>query len=220
MKKNKTNILIYIPFLISIAAFTLYFRYLFILKNNSKISVNSVITLTLYRYRNIAIFSLAVGIFLLLIKTIKNYISINKEYNMIENSNENSLSKISVNNLNRKIDDIYINEITDSKIVNDLLENKSLKLNFINNEELNRKVKFNKYDSNKKVIEFYDLKETKIKNNAEKKVRRKNHTKIVLNMILILLSIIMILLISLEVRKRNEINRKNLNIEKAVKLSK
>lgn len=220
MKKNKTNILIYIPFLISIAAFTLYFRYLFILKNNSKISVNSVITLTLYRYRNIAIFSLAVGIFLLLIKTIKNYISINKEYNMIEDSNENSLSKISVNNLNRKTDDIYINEITDSKIVNDLLENKSLKLNFINNEELNRKVKFNKYDSSKKVIEFYDLKETKIKNNAEKKIRRKNHTKIVLNMILILLSIIMILLISLEVRKRNEINRKNLNIEKAVKLSK
>lgn len=220
MKKNKTNILIYIPFLISIAAFTLYFRYLFILKNNSKISVNSVITLTLYRYRNIAIFSLAVGIFLLLIKTIKNYISINKEYNMIEDSNENSLSKISVNNLNRKTDDIYINEITDSKIVNDLLENKSLKLNFINNEELNRKVKFNKYDSSKKVIEFYDLKEIKIKNNAEKKVRRKNHTKIVLNMILILLSIIMILLISLEVRKRNEINRKNLNIEKAVKLSK
>lgn len=220
MEKKKTNILIYIPFLISIAAFTLYFRYLFILKNNSKISVNSVITLTLYKYRNIAIFSLAVGIFLLLVKTIKNYISINKEYNMIENSNETSLSKISVNNLKRKTDDIYINEITDSKIVNDLLENKNLKLNFINNEELNRKVKFNKYDSSKKVIEFYDLKEAKIKNSTEKKLRRKNHTKIVLNMILILLSIIMILLISLEVRKRNEINRKNLNIEKAVKLSK
>ena len=218
IKKNFYKI-IPIPFLISIASFILYFRYLLIIKTNNKIRINDVILVSLYRYRNIAVFSLAIGVFLLLIKTIINYKNNDKEYNKY-NEDKKVLNKVSVNNTieNSNVIDDYTS-VSDSKIVNELLNDKTLKLNFINTEENTKKVKFYNYNADKKIIEFYDLSAKTLE--SRKQLKNSFHKiKKIINILLALLIIVLILLISVQINKKSNINKQNLNIKKTTELFK
>ncbi len=162
-KKKIFNFIIFIPFAIAVGSFILYFRYLFAIKGASK--VTELMEVSLVRYRNIGIFCLAIGVFLLFIKTLINYFRIDDE---VEIRNERVLDRISSKTEN----DTYKYSFNENNIINDLLNNQELKAIFYNGKVTERIVKFKNYDKDKNIIEFYDYTKDKvIKNNNDKVIK-------------------------------------------------
>ena len=69
-KKKLWKFCIFVPFALALGALFLYLRYYFELKSKTGTKVTDVLEASLVRYRNIGIFCLAVGVFLLFIKTL------------------------------------------------------------------------------------------------------------------------------------------------------
>ena len=162
MKKKKLiNFIIFIPFAIAIGAFVLYFKSLFTIKGASK--VTEIMEVSLVRYRNIGILCLAIGVFLLFIKTLINYFRIDDE---VEVRNERVLDKIS----SKSYEDNTKYSFNENNIINDLLNNQELKAIFYNGKVTEKIVKFKNYDKDKNIIEFYDYtKEQPVKKVAEER---------------------------------------------------
>lgn len=160
-KKKVFNFIIFIPFAIAIGSFILYFRYLFTIKGASK--VTEIMEVSLVRYRNIGIFCLAIGVFLLFIKTLINYFRIDDE---IEMRNERVLDRIS----SKTESDTNKYSFNENNIINDLLNNQDLKAIFYNGKVTEKSVKFKNYDKDKNIIEFYDYTKEKPVKTTEKVV--------------------------------------------------
>ena len=171
MNKRKIyNFIIFIPFAIALGSFVLYFKYLFTIKASDTLKVTELMEVSLVRYRNIGIFCLALGVFLLFIKTIWDYFRIDDD---IALRNERVLDKIS----SKKIDeDEYKYSFNENNIINDLLGGKTLKAIFHSDDIEEKNIRFKNYDSDKNVIEFYDL-SNKSKNIV--KTETKKETKVV-----------------------------------------
>ena len=208
--KKLVNFIIFLPFAISIGAFILYLRYLFLVKGAKTIKVTEVLGISLVRYRNIALFCLFIGIVLLFIKTLYNYF---KSESNITYSEAGVLNRIS-----SKVEDNYSKYTFDENtIISDLLGKKKLKARFINSSIDEKMVIFKNYDKKKNIIEFYDLsKEDKKVKEKNKKVKNKktfNPVTFAVNMIIILLCIIILLLCVTKIKNQSEINKENLNIK-------
>lgn len=161
-KKKIINFIIFIPFAIAAGAFILYIKYLLTIKGASK--VTEIMEVSLVRYRNIGIFCLAIGVFLLFIKTLINYFRINDE---IEVRNERVLDRISSKN---SIDKTKYS-FNENNIINDLLNNQELKAVFYNGKITEKLVKFKNYNKDKNIIEFYDYTKEKNVKNTEKVIK-------------------------------------------------
>lgn len=148
-KKKLYNFIIFIPFAIALGSFILYFKYLFTIKSRT-LKVTELIETSLVRYRNIGVFCLAIGIFLLFLKTLFDYFKIS---NVEEAANEKVLDRISTTS--STIENNY--SFNENNIINDLLNGKTLKAVFYNNGKQEKKIKFKSYDGNNNIIEFYDL---------------------------------------------------------------
>ena len=151
-KKKLWKFCIFVPFALAIGAFTLYLRYYFELKSKAGTKVTDVLEVSLVRYRNIGIFCLAVGVILLFIKTLIDYFKIDKEVSVKE-------EKVTVlNNIaSKKTEATAKYTFSENKIISDLLSGKTLKAVFINDKKTEKNVQFRSYDSDKSIIEFYDL---------------------------------------------------------------
>ena len=161
-KKKILNFIIFIPFAIAVGSFILYFRYLFAIKGASK--VTEIMEVSLVRYRNIGIFCLAIGVFLLFIKTLINYFRIDDE---VEIRNERVLDRIS----SKTESDTNKYSFNENNIINDLLNNRELKAIFYNDKITERVVKFKNYDKEKNIIEFYDFTKDKVVKNNDKVIK-------------------------------------------------
>lgn len=162
MKKKKLiNFIIFIPFAIAVGSFVLYFKYLFTIKGASK--VTELMEVTLVRYRNIGIFCLALGVFLLFIKSLISYFRIDDEE---EVRNERVLDKIS----SKTYEDTSKYSFNENNIINDLLKGQDLKAVFYNGSVTEKIVKFKNYDKDKNIIEFYDFTKEKTIKNEDRKV--------------------------------------------------
>lgn len=151
MNKRKIyNFIIFIPFAIAVVSFILYFKYLFTIKALAASKVTELMEVSLVRYRNIGVFCLAIGIFLLFLKTVFDYFRIE---NNVNKRNERVLEKIS----NRIENDDINYTFNENNIINDLLNGKTLKVVFNNSILNDRIVKFNNYNKDNNVIEFEDL---------------------------------------------------------------
>ena len=149
-RKKIFNFIIFIPFAIAIGAFLIYFKYMFSLKGESNIT--EIMNATLIRYRNIGVFSLAIGVVLLFIKTLYSYFKI-EDTTAIRN--ERVLEKIS----NKQETETVNYSFNENNIINDLLKGETLIANFYNGKRTEKLVKFKNYNKDKKIIEFYDLSE-------------------------------------------------------------
>lgn len=147
-RRKLINFIIFIPFAIAVGAFIIYFKYMFTLKGASK--VTNIMGATLIRYRNIGVFSLAIGVVLLFIKTLLSYFRIE---DTVEVRNERVLEKIS----NRQENETVNYSFNENNIINDLLNGETLIANFYNGKRTEKLVKFKNYNKEKKIIEFYDL---------------------------------------------------------------
>lgn len=147
-RKKLINFIIFIPFAIAIGAFLIYFKYMLSLKGDSK--VTELMSATLIRYRNIGVFSLAIGVVLLFIKTLYSYFKID---DTVEIRNERVLDKIS----NKQENETVNYSFNENNIINDLLAGETLIANFYNGKRTEKLVKFKNYNKDKKIIEFYDL---------------------------------------------------------------
>ena len=155
--KNKKLIdfIVFIPFAFSIGAFLIYIRYLLKLKSTSNLEVIALIESSIVRYRNIAIFALAVGIVLLFIKTLYEFLTIDNKKEVIYE--ENVLDRIST----RKNTIREYKTFDETRIINDLLKDKILKVNFIDSNIKNKLVKFSYYNEKDNYLELIDLEEIK-----------------------------------------------------------
>ena len=155
-KKKLWNFVIFVPFALAIGSFILYLRYYFELKSKTDIKVTELIETYLVRYKNIGIVCLAIGVLLLFIKTLIEYLRVDKEPAYIEETN--ALYRIS-----RKQEENQNNKYTlsEDKIINDLLNEKNLKAVFVNTNN-EKQIKFKEYDSRNSIIKFYDLDEPKV----------------------------------------------------------
>ncbi len=165
-KKKLFNFLIFIPFAIAVGSFVLYFKYLFTIKSAGASKVSEMLTVSLVRYRNIGVFCLALGVFLLFIKTLFDYFRIDDDLNV---RNERVLDKIS-NRIETEDTKYTFNE---NNIISDLLGGKVLKAVFHNSDIQNRLISFKGYNSNNNTIEFVDLSKT------NKKTVKKEETKVI-----------------------------------------
>lgn len=153
-KKKLWSFIIFVPFALSIGSFILYLRYYFELKSKSDVKVTELIETYLVRYKNIGIVCLAIGVFLLFIKTLIEYFRVDKEPVYIEENALNRIASKQETNTNKY-------SFSESKIVSDLLKDKELRAVFVNTNT-EKLVKFQDYDSKKSVIKFYDLDEPKV----------------------------------------------------------
>ena len=243
MKNNKLwNFIIFIPLALSIGAFILYFRYYIELRSKGT-KIAELLEVSLVRYRNIAILCLAIGVFLLFVKTVIDYFRIGTYTNT---RNEYVLDSIS----SRKTVPVNKYTLSENKIISDLLKGKVLRARFVNSK-IEKRVEFKNYDSESSIIEFYDLDNTNLStetkqvtydskyfkkckrcNNViakdsimcvhcgtvfkEEKVKKEklfNPIIFAVNMIVILLCIIVALLILNKINRQVEINKTNLNIK-------
>jgi hypothetical protein len=159
--RKRVNFIISIPFIISLASFLLYLRYLFLVKSVGTKNVTTIMEASLVRYRNIAIFCLAVGVFLLFLKTLYDFFTLDTSEVVRE---EGVLDKISSKTVDNKISYTF----DENNIINDLLSNKTLKDTFIGSDVIDMVVKLKNYNKKDKVIEFYDLTKKPVK--VEKEV--------------------------------------------------
>ena len=150
-KKKLWKFCIFVPFALALGAFALYLRYYFELKSKAGTKVTDVLEVSLVRYRNIGIFCLAVGIVLLFIKTLIDYLKIDKEVQVQEEVGV--LDRIA--SKKTKTEAKYT--FSENKIITDLLAGKTLKAIFINDKKTSKNIQFKSYDSKKSIIEFYDL---------------------------------------------------------------
>lgn len=150
-KKKLWKFCIFVPFALALGAFALYLRYYFELKSKAGTKVTDVLEVSLVRYRNIGIFCLAVGIVLLFIKTLIDYLKIDKEVQVQEEVGV--LDRIA--SKKTKAEAKYT--FSENKIITDLLAGKTLKAIFINDKKTSKNIQFKSYDSKKSIIEFYDL---------------------------------------------------------------
>lgn len=150
MKKGKIlDFIIFIPFLFAIAFFVIYLRYYFIIKGSSEIS--SIMDLYLIRCRNIALFCLIIGVILSIIKNIVLFIKANKKEDVyVANNQDNTSKTYSLNN---------------EAIVNNILRNKDINIEFIDSNLLDRKMRFIDYNENYNSISLLDLEKDKRGNN-------------------------------------------------------
>lgn len=177
-KKKLYNFLMFVPFALSIGSFILYFRYLFEVKLVDGVKVNSIIEASMLRYRNIGIFCLAVGVFLLFIKTLLEYLKIDNEVktNDINNDNTNGLDKISTkyennNNYDKEIE-TKKKTYSEDDIVRELFKDRKLKLLFYNSDINEKNVIFKNINYDKNIIEFYDTDEHIVKNNNINEIKK------------------------------------------------
>ena len=144
MKNNKLwNFIIFIPFALSIGAFVLYFRYFIEIKSKST-KINDLLEASLVRYRNIAILCLAIGVFLLFIKTLIDYFRISNNTSVKEEYVLNSISS-------KKISEVNKYTLSENRIVSDLLKGKILKAKFINSK-VEKQVEFKSCDLDNNII--------------------------------------------------------------------
>lgn len=233
MKKGKLlDYLIYIPFLAALAFFIIFIRYYFIVNGSSEIT--SIMNLYLIRCRNMAVFCLILGIFLLIIKNIILLFTIDKKDNIY---NTNDLSRIS----NRQEFETKTYSLTGEKVVNDILKDKIVNVNFLNSNIEDREMKFNNYNEKNNSISLIDLKRGNkfydsryfikcckcdeiISKNAEKckycgsiqneiKTKKFNPIIFAVNMIIILLCIIVMVLVVHKIVEQRNINLSNINIK-------
>lgn len=153
-KKKLYNFLMFVPFAVALGSFVLYFKYLYTLNSAKTLKVTQLMESSIIRYRNIGVFCLALGIFLIFIKTLIQYLSINED-----DSNEKVLDRIS----NKIIDTENKYSFNETNIVNDLLKEKILTAIFYNSTLENRNLKFKNYNNEKNIIEFYDLTKNDVK---------------------------------------------------------
>lgn len=166
MNKQKLwKFIIFVPFALAIGAFTLYLRYYIELKSKAGVKVTDILEVSLVRYRNIGVFCLAVGVVLLFIKTLIDYFKID-DRTVTETKKVSVLDRIS----SRKEENDTKYTFSENKIISDLLKGKVLKGIFINEEKRVKNIQFKSYDSDKNVIEFYDLDEPKKEVIVEKEV--------------------------------------------------
>ena len=155
-KKKLWKFIIFVPFALAIGAFTLYLRYYFELKSKAGTKVTDLIEVSLVRYRNIGIFCLAIGVVLLFIKTLIDYFKI-EDKTVTETKKVSVLDRISSR---KEVTDTKYT-FSENKIISDLLKGKVLKGIFINEDKTVKNIQFKSYDSDKSIIEFYDLDEPK-----------------------------------------------------------
>lgn len=155
-KKKLWRFCIFVPFALAAGAFILYLRYYFELKSKTGTKVTDILEVSLVRYRNIGIVCLAIGVFLLFIKTLIDYFKSDDEL-LYSTKKETVLDRIS----SKRIENTNKYSFTENNIISDLLSGKTLKAVFINNKKTTKNVQFKSYDSKKSIIEFYDLDEVK-----------------------------------------------------------
>ena len=148
-KKKLWKFCIFVPFALALGALFLYLRYYFELKSKTGTKVTDVLEASLVRYRNIGIFCLAVGVFLLFIKTLIDYFKIDKE-TTVQTERVNVLDRIA----SKKTENTNKYTFSENNIISDLLSGKTLKA-------IVKNVQFKSYDSKKSITEFYDLDEVK-----------------------------------------------------------
>lgn len=149
-KRKIFNFIIFIPFVLSLGAFILYFKYMSEIKAVGALKVTELMTTSLVRYRNIGVFCLAIGVFLLFIKTILSYFTIDNNYSVRE---ERVLDKIS----SKQEFEEKKYTFDESNIINDLLNGQTLIANFYNGNKIEKLVKFKNYNKENNTIEFFDL---------------------------------------------------------------
>lgn len=171
-KKKLYNFLMFIPFAVALGSFVLYFKYLYTLNSVKTLKVTQLMEVSLVRYRNIGVFCLALGIFLLFIKTLIQYLSIS------DNShNEKVLDRIS----NKVVDSENKYSFNETNIVNDLLKEKVLTAVFYNSTLEDRSLKFKNYNNEKNIIEFYDLTKNEVKEEKKQDSKKIISTPMVIN---------------------------------------
>ena len=133
MKKGKLiDFITFIPFLAALAFFIIFIRYYFIINGSSEIS--SIMSIYLIRCRNMAVFCLILGIILMIIKNIVLFINANKV--------DNTSKTYALNN---------------EAIVNNVLKNKDLNVEFIDSNIEDRRMRFIDYNENHNSISLLDL---------------------------------------------------------------
>lgn len=161
--KKIFKFIVFLIFIVAIIAFVLYFRGLLTIKGLPSDKVTNIMEISLVRYRNIGVFCLALGVFLIFLKTLFEYFSIDND---IELRNESVLDRIS----SRTVENNINYSFNENNIINDLLSDKSLKVIFHDSLLNDRLVRFKNYDKDKNTIEFYDLTNDDIYKKEEKKV--------------------------------------------------
>lgn len=136
MKKGKLiDFITFIPFLAALAFFIIFIRYYFIINGSSE--VTSIMSLYLIRCRNMAIFCLIIGILLLIIK--------------------NTILFFKSNNTNNQNIETKTYSLNNESIVNNILKNKDLNVEFIDSNIEDRKMRFIDYNENYNSISLLDL---------------------------------------------------------------
>jgi len=169
--KNKRLIdfIIFMPFAFSIGAFVIYIRYLLKIKSTTNLEVVALLESSIMRYRNIAIFSLAIGVILLFIKTLYEFLTIdNKKEYVLE---ENALDRIS----SRRITLNKVKAFDETQIINDLLKDKILRVKFIDSNIKEKIVKFSYYNEKEDYLELIDLEDNKAKKEVIPETRKRDY---------------------------------------------
>lgn len=209
MNNNKLyRFIIGMVFLISLVAFFMYIRTYLSIKGLSRIGVSSILEISLVRYRNIGVFCLILGFFLMFLNSLFSYINLNRNYYV---KNDRVLDRISNNTYESSVTSSF----DENNIINSLLKDKTLKVVFYSSNLKDKIVKFKEYDKKNNRIEFYDLsnddiyKEERVVNTSKSII---SPIKFVLNLIVILLCIILILLCINKISLRNKTIKNNFNI--------
>ncbi|MBR2712852.1 MAG: hypothetical protein IKF37_00565 [Bacilli bacterium] len=155
--KNKRLIdfIIFMPFAFSIGAFVIYIRYLLKIKSTTNLEVVALLESSIVRYRNIAIFSLAIGVILLFIKTLYEFLTFDNKTEYVYE--ENALDRIS----SRRTTLNKVKAFDETQIINDLLKDKILRVKFIDSNIKEKLVKFSYYNEKEEYLELIDIEENK-----------------------------------------------------------
>lgn len=210
MKKNKIlDFIITILFLISIASFALYLRNYLIINSSSVSEVNSIMTVYLARYRNVALFTLIIGFILMIFKSLLQ--NNNKVY--IEDKTLDDLTKNRVFNFefinsnigNRKIKVLDYNDKTNTfRVMNEI------------GEEKNDTKYINKCDECYRAI-CKDANTCANYSKKKKLVNGFNPVTFAVNMIIVLLCIIVMILLINKIKVQRDINNAHINFNTIIK---
>ena len=164
MKRNKiVSFIISMLFTMSFCSFGIYLYYYFKLKNTVNKDVITLMQLSIVNYRNIALFCLIIGLFIVLVRSIIEYIFMYKENSVTYEP----LTKISTRN---KTEYLVMKDTeikSTSNMVNTLLKDKILKVKFIDSDTNDRIVRFSKYNEKSNVLELIDISdEDKVKKDS------------------------------------------------------
>lgn len=204
MRNNKLyRFIIGMIFLISFVSFFLYIRTYLMIKGLERINISPILEISLVRYRNIGVFCLILGIFIIFLNSFFSYLRINRNYY----NEDRVLDRISSNSYSDRINSSF----DENNIINNLLKDKTLKVVFYNSALKDRIVKFKEYDKRSNKIEFYDLSNDEIYED-KREYTLSSPIKFVLNLIVILLCIILILLCINKISLRNRVVKNNFNI--------